>query len=215
MKNVYIYCEGQTEESFINEILQPYFITQDIYVTPIVCATKRTKTAKYRGGVQRFSKIESELSIICRQHKNEIVTTMFDYYAMPGDTPDIANAEANIYNRIEQIETAIDAKLGMSNLFFSLMLHEFESLLFSEPRAFANVADESVVNRIAGIRASFETPEHINNSYATAPSKRLESLMPNYAKVRNGVIVSKAIGIDILLRECKHFAAWIAKIRTA
>ena len=25
MKNVYIYCEGPTEESFINEILYPYF----------------------------------------------------------------------------------------------------------------------------------------------------------------------------------------------
>ena len=26
MKNVYIYCEGPTEESFINEILYPYFL---------------------------------------------------------------------------------------------------------------------------------------------------------------------------------------------
>lgn len=26
MKNVYIYCEGQTEEAFVNEILSPYFI---------------------------------------------------------------------------------------------------------------------------------------------------------------------------------------------
>lgn len=215
MKNVYIYCEGQTEESFVNTILQPYFLAQDIYVTPIVCATKRTKTVKYRGGVQSFGKIESELSIICRQHKNEIVTTMFDYYAMPSDTPDINNAEADIYKRIEQIEKTIDAKLGMSNLFFGLMLHEFESLLFSEPRAFVNVADERVVNGIAEIRANFETAEHINNSYETAPSKRLESLMPNYAKVRNGIIVSKAIGMDVLLRECKHFAAWIAKIRSA
>ena len=26
MKNVYIYCEGPTEESFVNEILYPYFL---------------------------------------------------------------------------------------------------------------------------------------------------------------------------------------------
>ena len=30
MKNVYIYCEGPTEESFINEILYPYFFNVNI-----------------------------------------------------------------------------------------------------------------------------------------------------------------------------------------
>jgi len=25
MKNVYIYCEGQSEESFIREVIAPYF----------------------------------------------------------------------------------------------------------------------------------------------------------------------------------------------
>ena len=34
MKNVYIYCEGQTEESFVNTVLYPYFSKMDIYVTP-------------------------------------------------------------------------------------------------------------------------------------------------------------------------------------
>ena len=48
MKNVYIYCEGQTEEAFINEILYPYFIKMDIAVYPIVCTTKRTTSRKYR-----------------------------------------------------------------------------------------------------------------------------------------------------------------------
>ena len=42
MKNVYIYCEGPTEESFINEILYPYFLNIGIAVYPIVCTTKRT-----------------------------------------------------------------------------------------------------------------------------------------------------------------------------
>ena len=46
MKNVYIYCEGQTEETFINEILAPYFANINIYVTPIVCATSRHKNKR-------------------------------------------------------------------------------------------------------------------------------------------------------------------------
>ena len=36
MKNVYIYCEGQAEESFINTILYPYFENIGIYVIPII-----------------------------------------------------------------------------------------------------------------------------------------------------------------------------------
>lgn len=51
MKMVYIYCEGQTEESFINNVLYPYFFNMEIVVIPIICATKRTATKKYKGGV--------------------------------------------------------------------------------------------------------------------------------------------------------------------
>ncbi len=31
MKNVFIYCEGQTEESFVNAVLYPYFANMDIF----------------------------------------------------------------------------------------------------------------------------------------------------------------------------------------
>ena len=31
MKNIYIYCEGPTEESFINEILYPYFLNRNVF----------------------------------------------------------------------------------------------------------------------------------------------------------------------------------------
>lgn len=50
MKNVYIYCEGQTEESFINKIMYPYFLNMGIFVYPIICTTKRTPKQKFKGG---------------------------------------------------------------------------------------------------------------------------------------------------------------------
>ena len=89
MKMVYIYCEGQTEESFINNVLYPYFFNIGIVVVPIICATKRTATKKYKGGVQEYGKIKSELTKLCRSHKHAYVTTMFDYYDMPTDNPGI------------------------------------------------------------------------------------------------------------------------------
>jgi hypothetical protein len=36
MKRIYIICEGQTEETFINEVLQPYFQLKNLYLYPIL-----------------------------------------------------------------------------------------------------------------------------------------------------------------------------------
>lgn len=213
MKNVYIYCEGQTEESFINEVLCPYFINMDIYVRPIICTTKKTKTQTFKGGISTYNKIKRELTIICNQHRNEVVTTMFDYYAMPDDTPNISNNEVDIYKRIDQIEKSINADIDMGNLFFGFSLHEFEGLLFSEPQAFKVITTDDIVTEIQAMRDEASTPEHINNSPETAPSKRLKKLINNYSKIRYGTIVAKEIGIDKIMRECKHFAKWIEKIK--
>ena len=84
MKTIYIYCEGPTEESFINAVLYPYFLGMGIYVCPIVCETRRDANRKYRGGVSRYAKVKNELMILCKSHPHEYVTTMFDYYAMLG-----------------------------------------------------------------------------------------------------------------------------------
>lgn len=215
MKNVYIYCEGSTEETFINEILVPYFANMMIFVIPIICTTKRTSTKKYRGGVSDYNKIKKELTIICKQHKNEYVTTMFDYYAMPSNTPNIDCAEVDIYKRMNLIEQSVNQDIGQPNCSFHFMLHEFEGILFSSPETFSEIADEKTVDEIRRIRAEVMSPEHINNSPATAPSKRLERLIPNYAKVKNGALLSKKMGIRKILEQCKHFADWIEKIKNS
>ena len=211
MKYVYIYCEGQTEESFVNDVLYPYFSIMDIYVTPIIHKTKRTPTKAFKGGVSRYAPIKDELIKLC-QDSNCIVTTMFDYYAMPDDTPSIDHQDIDIYKRVDFIENAVNEDIGCKNLLFNLVLHEFEALLFSEPQAFEHIANDKVVRQLQAIRNSVDTPEHINNSAATAPSKRIQNVVNGYSKVRQGIIVAKYIGIDKMMSECKHFSAWIDKI---
>ena len=137
--------------------------------------------------------------MLSKGHKNEYVTTMFDYYAMPKDTPGIECQDTDLIQRMRTIESEIDKDLGLPNCKF-------------QPSAFSIIADQGVVNEIQKIRESFPTPEHINNSYETAPSKRLEALIPNYAKVKNGTLLAKNIGIDTLMRECPHFKNWISSI---
>lgn len=212
MKNVYIYCEGPTEETFINELLYPYFFNIGIVVRPIICTTKKTQLKKYKGGVSDYKKIKNELTILCKSHSNEFITTMFDYYAMPSNTPGIDNQDADILKQIESIEATINADINMRNFSFHFMLHEFEGILFSNPTSFNLITDENTVEKVKTIRDEFPTPEHINNSPETAPSKRLEQLIPGYAKVRNGTILSKDMGIDIIVKECPHFRDWIKQI---
>ena len=209
MKTIYIYCEGLTEDSFINTVLYPYFFALGIYVRPIVCETRRDANRKYRGGVSRYAKIKSELMILCKSHPHEYVTTMFDYYAMPIDTPGIADATTDIFERINKIESIINEDIGERNCKFHFMLHEFEGILFSKPETFSLIAGDEVVTAVQRIREEFETPEHINNSPETAPSKRLEALIPGYAKIKNGTQLSDAMGIHTIMEQCPHFKRWI------
>jgi len=215
MKNsiiLYIYCEGPTEESFINNILYPYLSNINIYVKPIICETKRTVNRKYKGGVSDYKKIKDELSRLCKQHKNEQLTTMFDYYGLPENTPGLDDKSGDLFERISRIEQAVEDDIGMRNLFFNLTVHEFEGLLFSNTSAFTSITDKRTVSKLQEIRNSFASPEHINDSFSDAPSKRLEKHIPGYSKVTNGTILSTQVGIDVIIKECKHFGKWISRI---
>lgn len=212
MKNIYVYCEGSTEESFVNNILNPYLAPSEIFVYPIVCRTSQKRGIKYTGGVSRYGKIRFELSQLCKEHHNEIVTTMLDYYGLPQDTPGYHTEEGDLYQKIEKIETAVCQDIGLPNLHFNLTVHEFEGLLFSQPSAFISIVDAATVEEINKIKGDFLSPEHINNSTETAPSKRLQKLIPGYSKVRHGTLLADAIGIDQIRKECHHFDEWLKRI---
>ena len=110
------------------------------------------------------------------------------------------------------IEAAINEDIGEPNYFSYLNLHEFEALLFSNPASFSLVASDEVVQKVQEIRDEYPTPEDINNSVLTAPSKRLIALIPNYAKIKNGTLLSKDMGIRKIMEECPHFRTWVEKI---
>ena len=214
MKRLYILCEGQTEEDFASIVLSPYLKSVGVVVFPIVCTTKRTSSRKHKGGVSSFGKIKKELMRLCGEHPNEMVTTMFDLYALPNDTPGINNNSINIYDKAEFIENAIADSIGnrYGNIFFNLVLHEFEGLLFSDVSAFKSIADNETIALLHSIRASFETPEHINDTPETAPSKRIKRAIPEYSKVSDGIDIAELIGIDGISAECRHFKKWITKL---
>jgi len=214
MKRLYVLCEGQTEEDFVNIILNPYLQNAGILTTPIVCMTKRTSMKKYKGGVSNFNKIKKELQRLCGEHPNEMVTTMFDLYAFPYDALPLESIPNDVYEKAQRIENAITKEIGnrFGNMVFNLVLHEFEGLLFSDVSAFGSIADNEAVSALRKVRTAVQTPEHIDESPETAPSKHIGRAIPDYSKVSDGIDIAEQIGIDKVKSECRHFASWLAKL---
>ena len=213
MKRVYILCEGQAEERFVKEILSSRFQSLEIFLVPVILTTKRISSgAKYRGGVSTYSKIARELRTLCLD-RDAMVSSMLDYYRLPADTPCMQSRTGNLYSDVKRIEEAIREDVGASNLHVNLMVHEYESLLFSAPECFAAITDEAAVKQLCEIASRFPTPEEINSSVETAPSKRILHAIPTYKKVLDGITVASAIGLDRMIAVCPHFAVWIEWIR--
>ena len=62
------------------------------------------------------------------------------------------------------------------------------------------------------IRNKFDTPEDINDSPDTAPSKRIRKIVGSYDKVAEGLLIAADIGLQKLRNECPHFNAWITEL---
>ncbi|MDP1586260.1 MAG: DUF4276 family protein [Prosthecobacter sp.] len=58
----------------------------------------------------------------------------------------------------------------------------------------------------------FGSPEEINDSPQTAPSKRILKLMPGYEKPLYGSLAAIEVGIDVMRSECKRFDQWVGKL---
>ena len=95
-----------------------------------------------------------------------------------------------------------------------VQLHEFEALLFSDPKSFS-IAFPSIGTQLSGleaIRRRFETPEHIDEREDLAPSKRILGLLPDYDKPVSGPLIAKQIGLAKLRQECHHFDTWLTRL---
>jgi hypothetical protein len=92
-------------------------------------------------------------------------------------------------------------------------MYEFEGLLFSSPEAIASVLQDKSLNSWAtGILADFNNnPEKVNDSYETAPSKRLEKYT-NYRKTTHGPNIAEQIGLAKIRDMCSGFDDWLTKL---
>ncbi len=96
-----------------------------------------------------------------------------------------------------------------------VVMHEFEGLLFSDCAAFSrSIGRPDLEARLREIREAFATPEEINDSPVTAPSKRVEALVPGYQKPLYGVSAALEMGLARIREECPHFDGWLKQLES-
>ena len=92
-------------------------------------------------------------------------------------------------------------------------MHEFEGLLFSRPEAMADGMNvPELAWQFQDIRDLFPTPEHINDSPQTAPSKRIIDLMPKYEKALQSNLAALSVALSSIRDECEIFDCWVRRL---
>lgn len=216
IRKALILVEGQTEETFIKEVLSGFMPT-GIFLQPVIVATKRVNSGgKFKGGVPSYPRVRNEVMRLLADSSAVRVTTMLDYYALPSTFPGRAQPQGGTSTeRARSVETAWEMDIGHPHFHAYLSLHEFEALLFSEPAVIAqSFAKPELESDLVAIRSAFATPEEINDHPDTAPSARLEKLYPRYNKPFFGTLIAQRIGMAAMMDKCPHFADWVHFLRT-
>ncbi len=212
MIRVNIFVEGQTEETFVRELLYEYFQEKNIYLNPILVKTSATG----KGGVVSYAKIKPQLHRKCLEDKTAFVTTMFDMYALPNDFPGSGSGPktSDPFQKAEHLEQEMGKDICQDNFLPNLLVYEFEGLLYSNPQVFAAWFDEGAVSILLRERNAFPSPEHINDNPLTAPSKRIRNCCEGYDKPLHGSLLAIDIGLDTIRQQCKHFNKWLNKLES-
>jgi hypothetical protein len=211
---VLVLVEGQTEETFVKEVLAPYLAPRNIYLQYTILKTRReVDRPDFKGGVVSYHQIRGDVLKLLNDTAAAAVTTMLDYYGLPRDFPGRMTMPAgDSHARAAYLEATFEGDIGSRRFIPFLTLHEFEALMFADPDAIA-YEFPSVRSELHAIRDAFNSPEEINDDPNTAPSKRLKELLGEaYQKTLHGPLITMAIGIETIRRECRHFNEWVEKI---
>jgi hypothetical protein len=215
-----IVVEGQTEEAFVRDVLTPYLSSTEINVYPSArCVeTSRSKSKIFRGGLVNYKKAKRDLELWMKedQKPETYFTAMFDLYRLPETFPGYKEAKrtSDPLERAKILEEYFkkDISHPADRFIPYIQVHEFEALIFADPSMLIKrfPGQEDGIHNLAEIKASFQSPEHIDDGEKTAPSKRILKEITGYDKVADGPITTSQIGLDKLREECAHFNSWIS-----
>ena len=225
MRRLHVHVEGQTEETVVRDVLGPHLGCRgysSVTAMPMGHALRRS----HRGGSRSWQSVRKGIVCHLKQDRQVVATTMVDYYGMPQSGskqwPGRDDAARLAFEqRAETIQDALarDIQNDMGTGFDPdrfipyVSMHEFEALLFSDCMGFEDSVGHSGIGRkMQEILDQFGSPEAIDDSYTTAPSKRILALLPSYDKVTMGATAIRDIGLESIRRRCPNFAGWLSRL---
>ena len=222
MARLLIHVEGQTEEDFVNEALRDHLIAIG-YHTVDARIVGNARLRRRRGGIRPWPSVRRDITNHLKEDADCIATTMVDYYGLPraGDAAWPGRQKAAGLTTgskgscveealLEDLVTEMGRGFDRRRFVPFVVMHEFEALLFSDCGAFSRaIGRPNLEPKLRAIRDQFETPEEINDSPETAPSKRVETLIPEYEKPLFGALAVLEIGLGRIRKECA--LRWLAE----
>lgn len=209
MKRLAVTVEGGTEEEFVKRVLASHLRTLGIEPTPILLGRARRR---FGGGNVSVERLASEMVELLRSF--DAVTSFVDFYGFRRKGRQSAEDLEDVL--AHRLRETLGRRWNPSRVIPYVQRHEFESLLFSNVDAFRHTlgAAPSAVGELRAIRAQYSTPEDINDSTETCPSRRIERCLPLYGKRPDGPRVAENIGLAAVRRECPRFDAWLGRLES-
>jgi len=219
MSKITIIVEGPTEYTFVENVLSNYLKNKGVNdIKPWIIPTSQG----HRGGSLKYSKIRKFIINHLHDSTNNLVTTMFDYYALGKDFPgkDSTPNSTCCYTKINYLEEQLQKDINNTRFIPYLQMHEFEATAFIDVQITANILSiknkDEIAQKINKIISSFQNnPELINDSPNTAPSKRLKQIFPEYRKIAHGKEITQALGIKSIKDSCPHFRKWVELLESS
>jgi hypothetical protein len=225
MPRLLIHVEGQTEETFVNEVLRAFLLERGYSeVSARIVGNARLRSS--RGGIRPWHSVRRDIVTHLKQDTTCIATTMFDYYGLPQD-----GAGAWPGRKVSRVCSTRQKALSVEEALLSdvaeylgerfnparfvpfVVMHEFEALLFSDCAAFGRaIGRPELTHKLEAVRRQFPTPEDINDSPVTAPSKQVERIVRGYEKPLLGVLAALEIGLSSIRLQCAHFDEWLSEL---
>ena len=221
-----VHVEGETEETFVNNVLGPHLMEAG-YTSVGARLFGHARQRNNRGGGRPWPAVRKGILNHLKDDRDAISTTMVDYYGLrragewPGRaaaaTQPFATRAASFQTALaEDIRTAMGTTFNPSRFIPYVSMHEFEALLFSDCERFAqSVGAPQIGAEMQSVLDQFGDPEEINDSHATAPSKRILGMDPRYDKVAMGTIAIQDIGLESIRRQCRNFDCWLNRLERA
>jgi Domain of unknown function (DUF4276) len=220
MIEVIVVGEGQTEETFVRDVLAPVLANSAVFLEPRLIWTSSSS----RGGGLSRDRVVRNLRNTLRERGDTYVTTLFDLYGLATGFPGVAESAGkrdplararSIEDRLREVVVQ-EAGCRKDRFVPYVQPHEFESLLFSDIGRLVELRPEweGSLAALRAARLAAESPEHVNDGEQTHPSARLKALRPIYVKPLHGPSTAARIGLDRIRAECRHFAAWVNQLET-